>query len=485
MRRVLLAGATGMIGRELGLALVRRGVELHVLSRDPRAAERLPFPARVFPWAGNGHPAPKEAVAGVDAVVNLTGESIAEGRWTAEKKRRLRVSRLGPARALTSAILTTTDQRPPVYVQASATGFYGDTGEVPADESSPPGRDVLAQLCVDWEEAARPLIDHGLRVVHLRFGVVLALTGGALPQLAALHRIGLGAVPGSGHQWLSWIHIDDAVQLILTALGDERYAGPINAVTSKPCRFLDLSRELTGRRGALTVHAPVPLVRLALGEMAQTVLGSSRVLPTRLAQLGYRWQFNDVGAALDNLLGTGVVRTAAWQVSAQWVPAPLAEVSRFFADEKNLEALTPPWMTFHVVEKSTPEICEGTRLRYRLRLHGVPLRWESLITRWRPDTGFVDEQVLGPYSLWRHQHAFEPLAGGTLVTDRVRYKMPLGRLGALAGGWMVERDVRKIFEYRRKQILRRFPRNARAEMARGGGGTAAGAPQAAAQAEPV
>ncbi len=144
-------------------------------------------------------------------------------------------------------------------------------------------------------------------------------------------------------------------------------------------------------------------------------------------------------------------------VAEQWLPASIAEVFSFFSDAENLERLTPEWLHFKVLGKSTPAMQQGTLIDYRLSLHGIPLRWQSRIDRWTLDKEFVDTQVRGPYRLWHHTHEFKAIDGGTLVTDRVRYEVPGGFLGRLLVGKFVRRDVIRIFEYRAKRMQERFP----------------------------
>jgi ligand-binding SRPBCC domain-containing protein len=145
--------------------------------------------------------------------------------------------------------------------------------------------------------------------------------------------------------------------------------------------------------------------------------------------------------------------------SEQWIPRPVDEVFRFFSVETNLERITPPFLGFRVLRKSTPELGEGTLIDYRLSLRGIPMRWRTRIEEWRPGERFVDIQLSGPYALWHHTHVFEAKDGGTLMRDRVRFRLPLGRLGELVAGWMVRRDVRGIFGYRTKVIGELFPVN--------------------------
>jgi ligand-binding SRPBCC domain-containing protein len=344
-----------------------------------------------------------------------------------------------------------------VVVQASAIGYYPDAGEDELTEDSPASKQFTGELCSKWEAATEPLKSLGVRVALLRIGVVLAHGGGALPKLAKLYRLGLGAAPGSGDQWFSWIHLDDMVGLILAAISNDKAAGPINATAPNPCRFVELHRQLTGRASGPVLKAPSPVMKVVLGEASQMVLASSRVVPAKALELGYQYRFPTIAAAVDDLLGTGKLRDTDWLRATQWLPAPLAEVAKYFSDERNLEELTPPWLNFNVLGKSTPEIGNKTLIYYKLRLHGIPFKWTTEIIGWNPPEGFVDQQLRGPFAVWHHTHQFSELGGGTLVVDFVRYKPPVGILGALTGGWMVDRDVERIFGYRRETIAKRFP----------------------------
>ena len=454
MPKILMIGASGFIGQALGVELVRRGYEINLLSRGV-VREKLAFPCQIFQWQGDAAELPAAALDGVIGVFNLAGESLADGRWSAARKARFRTSRLGPVAALVQAIRGR-ELRPSVVVQASAIGYYGDAGDQLLTETSPSGKGFLAKLCVDWEAAAQPLNQLGVRLVCPRIGVVLGQEGGALPQLRRLYQIGAGAAPGNAQQWFSWIALGDLVALLIRALEDSKVHGPINAVAPGAVRYEELHRAFTGRPQGSILKAPRVVMRAAVGEGASMLLASLRVAPAKAEAIGFKFAQPRLESALESLLVSGERRHHGVIKVAQWVPASLETVAAFFADAANLEAITPPWLNFRVRSMSTPLIANGTKIRYRLSLHGVPLRWESLISEWTPPLGFVDEQVLGPFKSWHHRHTFEALAGGTLVTDCVQFKVPLGTVGALTAGFLVAHDVRRIFSYRRAAIARHF-----------------------------
>src|SRR5437016_7767334 len=233
--RVAVTGATGFIGRELCAALLRDGHTVVALTRDPRRAQAALPGALVANWGD-----PAAALPPVDGVVNLAGESVA-GRWSEDKKRRLRESRIAGTRRLVETIARA-PERPTVLVSASAVGYYGDRGEETLTEASGPGRDFLAQLCQEWEAEAQRASELGLRVARLRLGVVLDRDGGALSQMLILFRLGAGGPLGSGRQWFRWVHRADVVGLFRFALETAEASGPINAVAPHLLRNSEFAR---------------------------------------------------------------------------------------------------------------------------------------------------------------------------------------------------------------------------------------------------
>jgi uncharacterized protein (TIGR01777 family) len=290
--RVLVTGGTGLVGKPACDALRAAGHAVTVVSRDPGRV-----PARAVGWDALG-----TVMSETDAVVNLAGESIAAGRWTATRKAAIRRSRVEGTRALVEA-MAAADPRPGVLVSASAIGYYGDRGPVALDESAGPGDDFLARVCVAWEAEAQRAEDLGVRVVRLRIGVVLAPDGGALSAMLLPFRAGLGGPLGGGSQWMSWVYRGDVVGLIRDAVSNDGYAGAVNATAPNPVTNKDFVRAL-GRALHRPAVLPVPAVglRLALGEMATLLLASQRVLPTVAQRLGYAWQEPELPAALARCL---------------------------------------------------------------------------------------------------------------------------------------------------------------------------------------
>ncbi len=301
--RLLLLGCTGFVGRELVPFLLNLGHQLTLVSRrarpdseaaDPRLTTLCCDPSDPASW---GQPALLEALAAADGVVNLAGEPIADQRWTPVHRQRLLDSRIGTTTQLVRAMAALATP-PRVLVNGSAVGYYGTSLEAGFTEASPPGDDFLARLCARWE-AATQVAPEACRLVVLRVGIVLGPDGGALGKMLPVFRAGFGGPVGSGQQWMSWIHRHDLCRLIVTALEDDAYAGPYNAVAPEPTRMgifaSSLGRAL-GRPSLLPV--PGPLLQLLLGDGAAVVLEGQQVRPERLLAQGFHFQYPELSAAL-------------------------------------------------------------------------------------------------------------------------------------------------------------------------------------------
>jgi uncharacterized protein (TIGR01777 family) len=298
--KVLVSGASGLVGRALVQSLRRQGHQVRCLRRGSAGGGDVAWD----PEVGALDPG---ALEGLDGVVHLAGENIAAGRWTPTRKARILSSRV-QGTGLLAQTLARLAQPPSVLVCASAVGYYGDRGGEELTEASPPGQGFLAQVCRAWEEAAAPARAAGIRAAHLRFGMVLSARGGALSRMLLPFRLGLGGRMGSGKQWMSWICLEDAVRAILHLLEHPDLSGPFNAVSPHPCTNAEFARTLGKvlRRPAL-FPAPAWALRLALGEMAEELLlSSARALPVRLLESGFRFEHPELEKALRHLLGRGI-----------------------------------------------------------------------------------------------------------------------------------------------------------------------------------
>jgi len=293
--RIILSGASGMLGAALHRALTARGVStLQLLRRVPTGEGQLQWNPGVDRPIEN--PAPLEGAA---AAIHLSGASVAAHRWTESYRREMAVSRVDSTRRL-AKILAELQQPPEVMMVASAIGIYGDRGDTVLDETSAPGTGFLANLCQQWEAAAAPAVEAEIRVVHLRFGVVLGPGQGALQQMLPPFRLGLGARLGSGQQWMSWVGLADVVAAIVFALDCPALSGPLNVTAPNPVTNAEFTRAL-GRQLHRPAFLAVPAfaVRMMFGKMAdEALLASARVQPVKLQAAGFRFALPEIEVAL-------------------------------------------------------------------------------------------------------------------------------------------------------------------------------------------
>jgi uncharacterized protein len=296
---VLIAGATGLVGTALKLSFDEKGISVTDLVRT---SPNIALPE--VEWHPNQGEIDAEELEGFDAVINLAGESIAEGRWTEAKKKRIRNSRIQGTRLL-SETLAKLKSPPRVFLCASATGIYGNRGTEILDENSAPGKGFLADVCREWEEATQTAAAAGVRVVNLRFGPIFSAEGGMLSKLLPPFRLGLGGKIGSGKQYMSWVAMDDVVGAVNFALENEALRGPLNIVTPNAVTNGEFTKALGKALSRPTIFSvPEFAARLAFGEMAdEMLLASQRVVPKRLSEAKYQFQYPELEGALRHVLG--------------------------------------------------------------------------------------------------------------------------------------------------------------------------------------
>lgn len=303
--RIVVTGGTGFIGRVLCQRLANAGHLVTVLTRDPeKARTRLYHAVKIAPWQGFRGPTEElsKALGECEVVINLAGSPVADGRWTPPTKDLLRKSREGT----TTAIVTTLAKlktRPVLLMNASAIGYYGPRGDEELTEAAPSGDGFLASLCREWEGAACAAERLGVRVVMPRIGVVLGKDGGALTKMLPLYRLGLGGPLGHGKQWMSWIHLDDLVELLMFLMNNAA-GGPVNATAPHPVTNAEFSRTLAQTIGKPAfLRTPGFAMKLAFGEMAEELLlAGQRVLPRRAQSLGFHFRFPFIAGALNDIL---------------------------------------------------------------------------------------------------------------------------------------------------------------------------------------
>jgi hypothetical protein len=303
--KVIITGGTGLIGSALARDLAKDGHEVVALTRDPaKPTPQLPASARRVRWDATSAEGWVQEAKGADAIVHLAGETISPeaGLWTAERKRRIRQSRVDSTRAVVEAIRQTT-QKPGVLIQGSAIGYYGPHGDETIMEGAPPGSDFLGDLAKEWEAASLPVEDMGARRALIRTGIVLSNGGGSLKFMALPFKLFVGGPLGSGRQYWPWIHIDDEVGAIRFLIENAEARGPFNLTAPNPVtnkEFAATTGKVLGRPSLFP--APAFAIKLVLGEMSTLVLDGQRAVPHALQQAGYEFHFPNLEGALRDLL---------------------------------------------------------------------------------------------------------------------------------------------------------------------------------------
>src|SRR2546421_584580 len=302
--KVIVTGSTGLVGRALVRSLLADGNSVTRLVRGGAQTFSAPGTAAVR-WEPEEGAVDSEGLEGHDAAVHLAGEPIAEGRWTQEKKHRILESRVKGTR-LIAETLAALEEKPKVLVSASAIGFYGDRGDEVLREESASGEDFLSEVCREWEKATLAASQAGIRVVHLRIGIVLSAEGGALPRMLTPFKLGVGGRVGSGRQYMSWITLDELIGVIKFALSNENLRGPVNTVAPGAVTNEEFTKAM-GRVLGRPTFLPMPAfaARLAFGEIADAlILSSTRVEPARLKEAGYEFSHPNIEEALRHVLGS-------------------------------------------------------------------------------------------------------------------------------------------------------------------------------------
>jgi uncharacterized protein len=300
--RIILTGGTGLIGRALAANLVADGHETIVLTRNPSASTRLPSAVKLVNWDAATATGWGEFVDGADAIVNLAGEGIADGRWSEKRKERIYASRVNAGAAVMQAI-EAAERKPKVLIQSSAVGYYGPSTDRILTEDAAPGADFLSQVCFDWEASTAGAERYGVRRVVIRTGIVLSNDGGAWPKIVLPFRLFAGGQIGSGRQYWPWIHLDDEVAAIRFLIENPETSGVFNLSAPTPLA----NREFASKLGAVMgrpafLPAPAFALQLVFGEMSTVLLDGQRAVPQRLEQAGFRFRYPEAEAAFRALL---------------------------------------------------------------------------------------------------------------------------------------------------------------------------------------
>jgi len=462
--KILVTGGSGFIGKNLILKLLKAGHSLTLLSRNPdKLSRRYGSIVTTVQWDALSGPPPAKAFDGIEAVINLMGEGVAEKRWTEAQKKKIKDTRVkGTTHLIQGALQHAPNLK--TFISSSAIGIYNHTTTAKLDEDANLGSDFLSQVCIEWEAALEPIKKlNTIRTCVIRTGVVLGHDGGALKKLITPFSFGLGGKVGSGKQWMNWIHIHDLTNLFLTTLEDEQYTGVYNAVSPENATNSEFTKILGHvlRRPTFFTIPALPL-KILLGDFSRELLVGQCVIPKRLEQTSFSFTYASLRSALEEAVGVKHFEHLNKRVRyerlhvVQYLNHSPEHVFDFFSEARNLEQITPSFLHFRILSQSTASIEKGSLINYKLRVRGIPIRWQTLISDWNPISSFVDVQLKGPYQLWHHTHRFTPYNEGTLIEDEVYYALPNIPIISACAKWFVKKDIHSIFEFRTSRITTLF-----------------------------
>ena len=456
--KILITGATGLVGTRLLEELVLSGNDdIRILTTNRSSAQKkMLIPVEIFEWNPIDEKIEKGALEGVDIIFHLAGESVAEGRWSSSRKQRILDSRVKGTQLILDEI-SKSSTSPKKFISSSAIGIYGsDLSDKVLTNNSNYGEDYLAEVCKAWEST---LFNHkieGMKAHTLRTGIVLSNSGGALTKMLPPFKLGAGGILGSGKQYMSWIHCDDLVNAFMFIMNNDCKRNAYNGVSPNSLTNKEFTKIL-GKVLRRPTFSPVPafILKLIFGEMSDILLKGQRVSPKALEEEGFHFKFTELTSALQDILKYEVSGEILFH-RYQWINSPTNNVFSYFSEAKNLEKITPDYLNFKILGMNTENIETGSLIDYQLRIHGIPLKWKTRINNFEEGSSFIDEQIKGPYSKWLHKHDFISVRNGTLISDKVVYKIPLGFIGKLFAGWYIKKDVTNIFNYRNSVISKTF-----------------------------
>jgi uncharacterized protein len=476
--KIFMTGATGFVGRATVLRLRRSGHQVVAWVRNPSKARGVLGSEAELLHTESTDAELQACISGCDAVINLAGEPVAGKRWSTAYKDRLVKSRTKLTKRIVDAIAAS-PTKPKVLVSASAVGFYGNRGDDVLTESSDQGDGFLATLCEQWETAALEAQKHDVRTAILRIGVILGHGGGALTKMLPVFQAGLGGALGKGNQYMPWVHLHDVIEAICFMLENEDAKGIYNLTAPSPSTSREFGTTLAAvlKRPSF-MPAPAFAIKMLLGEAATIVLNSQRVMPKHLLDDGFEFEYRELDEALRAAIidSETQIQTLEQKSPQPCAPqsqylqkrrpryllntrivlnAPVDEVFAFFSRPENLGAITPPDLSFNILDE-IDDIQEGTIIHYAINMGALPMKWQTQIAQWKPQIRFVDSQTKGPYTSWWHEHHFLPDGERTIMEDRVYYTPPFGLLGQLVNHIFIASKLRHIFKFRYGAMEMRF-----------------------------
>ena len=447
-KSLLIAGGTGLIGKELGQKLVKRGYKIFVLTRSPESSLiNTPYPHKPLAWEDLDSKTGRLVFQKLNGIINLAGAGIADKKWTKEYKKELWRSRIDRTRQLISACKKYPN-RIQCFLSASAIGYYGERPDI-TYEGDKKGSDFLASLSHKWE---RPVQELSVRWLIFRIGAVFSEKGGFLSRISPIIQKGLGGPIAGGNQIVSWIDREDLVNMFLFGL-ENKIAGIFNCVSPYPTTNAQITQAIA-RRLRVKAFFPVPtlLTRILFGEMSQLITMSQNISSDKIQQTGFQFKNPDLQTSLKKRIPQ-LNKIEKRLIFEQWLPYRKEKIFLFFFKFKNVKKITPPLLKIRAASDSLKKPTKNSVIKYKFRIYGMSAYWTILISSWNPHEYFTSIQKKGPFKKWTHRHSFEKMGNGTLVTNTIQYTPPLGGFGWIVTGRIIEKIIRRVFKYRRKTLF--------------------------------
>lgn len=455
-KTILLVGASGFIGSEIGIHLVRHGCTIRALDNSsPEGDPNIPYPCDYTYWDYT-MPIPASVARGVDVIINAAGLSMLTGEWTYEVREEIVNSRV----EITYRCADAADQHDiPVMLQMSWTGFYGTTHETLVNEWFPAGRSLTAQWCAAWEAATCRVRTSKTRLVIMRTSPVLAMTGGALMELLNHYMMGLGASLRQKDLYFSWIHIEDFLSFVSHAIVDKSYSGTYNVCMPNPLSYYEGHLELSKYYPSqLVVGASSTVIKLSTGDKAPLFLQSSRIEPRRLLQRGFKFKFPTFAEAFADLLAYKVDSIIHFR-TRYYLNTPRRDVYKFVSDPNHWIYFVPPYLNLTVTEITSNPVREGTEVGYKLSYFGIPLNWREKVLNCDPGHTFQVIQLYGPFDFYEMTRTFTDLGHGTLYDTWHRYRASYGHIFKTLAYLNIKRTQVQIRKHERRVLKEWFGSN--------------------------
>ena len=447
MDKILITGATGFIGSSLVKELFCQGYSLVILTRDiARAKKKLQLPIEFITW--NKLKTYNEK--SIKGAIHLAGENIANARWSKKQKQIIYNSRVQNTQILVNFFA---NRKMPLnfFCASSAIGYY-NKGDYLQDENSPAAKTYLANVCMGWEKQIKKI--NAKRIIIARLGTVLDSDGGALRKLLPFYLTGLGGKIGKGNAWMSWIAKKDVLNFFLQAT--KKYNGIYNLTAPTPVQNKDFHKNLTTiLKLPSFFFIPKTALKIVLGEMAQIILNSQKIIPKKLKEQKYKFLYPEINQALQSACHLHRGKPHFLFQNYQYLPLPLEKVFSFFKNVENLALLTPKYLNFQFIKVSNNETKKNTTIEYKFRIYAISIKQKSIIQDFKDNQYFSDLQLKGLFATWYHQHFFRAIEKegkkGMLLEDKVFYIPPFLPFSLLGYG-LIKKKIQEIFTYRNQAL---------------------------------